>query len=848
MGQGYDSRDESDAASNARSSSAARLPPVAPPPRKLSSPDLPEMAVYSGLPPTRSAPPNAPTRRGSYGALPPVSAPPPRGPSGHSSAGHSSLPPVQPPPRRPGSAPAFPATRDPLADTITRVNGPAPADTLRDDLHSTAPDGRAAARAASFESSQEIEAEPLDWEDDEESTHVFSSAPPPPEAPGSAAAVQALARGSTRVPQLATPMPSTVLPSVPQQAHGSNGYAHVEPSRRANRPGSGFPHPRPVREVPSPIDSLDERLDSVLSEHPPHAQHGSRRPAPRTMQSERPTERGLMEPPPQGIGTDTLRLDAIDDVSHDPGPPRAAPTPHVATVNGREHTPGNSGLHFPPQPPIPKPKEASTPNASFGPNTGVRSSGRGSSERGSSERGAFQPDHQSSRPPPGSVPPAAYDAHAAPSSLPPDLQAQAGVPEAGFVELPAGNRGAATQLAIPRPTLPAHLLPPEEQPAKYRVVLAVAAVAALVAVAALATFLVGSRTGDLQVDVREATGESVPMAEVFIDGRRVCQATPCIVQKLEPGPRTIRVATASSPNQEPVTVEIRSGETTNTTISLKPLLGTLVASSGPGVRLTIDGVDRGALPVKLTDLKPGRHTLRFSGERYRPEERSIDVEAGKTVDLGEVKLAVLRGRVVVSVETEGARILLVPNDDMARAKRLEGPFPRTIEVETSKVAWKLVAQKRGLPDFSSKLDFSDGVAEKQLVVKLVAEPEPEPAVVAEPEPIAAPPEPAKPPPVAVAPTPAPRPAEPAPAPKPPPPAPEPVAVATGNGTLNINSIPPSRILLDGQPLGETPKIGVSVSAGTHTVTFIHPELGKKSVSVRVEPGKTATASARLRSD
>jgi hypothetical protein len=429
MGQGYDSRDESDGASNARSSSAARLPPVAPPPRKLSSPDLPEMAVYSGLPPTRTAPPNAPTRRGSYGALPPVSVPPPRAPSGH-----SSLPPIQPPPRRPGSAPAFPATRDPLADTITRVNGPAPADTLPDDLHSTAPDGRAAARAASFESSQVIEAEPLDWEDDEESTHVFSSAPPPPEAPGSAAAVHALARGSTRVPQLATPMPSTVLPSASQPANGSNGYAQVDPSRRASRPGPGFPHPRPVREVPAPLDSLDERLDSALSEHPRQAPHGSRPPSPRTMQSERPTERGRLEAPPQGIGTDTLRLDAIDDVPHDPGPPRANPATAIATVNGREHTPGNSGLHFPPQPPIPKPKEASTPNASFGPNTGVRSSGQGS----------FRPDPQSSRPPPSSGPPAAYEAQAASSLDSADLQAQVGVPEAGFVELPMGNRGAAT--------------------------------------------------------------------------------------------------------------------------------------------------------------------------------------------------------------------------------------------------------------------------------------------------------------------------------------------------------------------------------------------------------------------
>ncbi len=66
--------------------------------------------------------------------------------------------------------------------------------------------------------------------------------------------------------------------------------------------------------------------------------------------------------------------------------------------------------------------------------------------------------------------------------------------------------------------------------------------------------------------------------------------------------------------------------------------------------------------------------------------------------------------------------------------------------------------------------------------------------------------------------------------------------------LNINSIPPSRILLDGSPLGETPKTGVKVSPGKHTVTFIHPEHGKQSVVVNVGPGETKVASARLKSD
>jgi len=68
---------------------------------------------------------------------------------------------------------------------------------------------------------------------------------------------------------------------------------------------------------------------------------------------------------------------------------------------------------------------------------------------------------------------------------------------------------------------------------------------------------------------------------------------------------------------------------------------------------------------------------------------------------------------------------------------------------------------------------------------------------------------------------------------------------TGPGTLNINSIPPSRVVLDGKPLGHTPKVGVSVPAGAHTVMFVHPELGKKSVTVRVRPGEMKVAAVRF---
>jgi hypothetical protein len=52
-------------------------------------------------------------------------------------------------------------------------------------------------------------------------------------------------------------------------------------------------------------------------------------------------------------------------------------------------------------------------------------------------------------------------------------------------------------------------------------------------------------------------------------------------------------------------------------------------------------------------------------------------------------------------------------------------------------------------------------------------------------------------------------------------------------------------VLDGRPLGGTPKLGVSVSAGSHSVTFVHPEYGKKSTGTTCKAGETKTVAMRL---
>ena len=69
----------------------------------------------------------------------------------------------------------------------------------------------------------------------------------------------------------------------------------------------------------------------------------------------------------------------------------------------------------------------------------------------------------------------------------------------------------------------------------------------------------------------------------------------------------------------------------------------------------------------------------------------------------------------------------------------------------------------------------------------------------------------------------------------------------GDGFLNINSLPASLVVLDGRPIGSTPKVHLQVPAGAHTVVFTNSELGvMKQVSVTVAAGETLAATARLR--
>jgi serine/threonine-protein kinase len=331
------------------------------------------------------------------------------------------------------------------------------------------------------------------------------------------------------------------------------------------------------------------------------------------------------------------------------------------------------------------------------------------------------------------------------------------------------------------------------------------------------------KTGHIGVNVSDSKGGTVNRVEIFVDGKKWCDTTPCIPE-IGAGPHQVKVLADGfeAPPVQPV--DVTAGKEATATFTLSPIAkgtGIKIAGSQAGAKLYIDGKEIGPLPQEVRDLSPGDHLLRVAAsERYQPFEKHVTVESGVVEDLKEVVLKVLKGKATISLGTQGARVYLVSGSDRRELPAL----PISVDIDTGKT-WSLQASKTGYNDFSQAITFDDGQAEKSFVVNL----DPKGAA-----------------PVAVAQggggggtsTDTPRSASGggsggAPA-------------VGGEGFLNINSIPPSTCFLDGKSLGTTPKVHVSVSAGAHTVKFVNADQGlTKTISVNVGAGETKPAVAKL---
>jgi len=447
------------------------------------------------------------------------------------------------------------------------------------------------------------------------------------------------------------------------------------------------------------------------------------------------------------------------------------------------------------------------------------------------------------------------------SAPPPPPAAGAPPPAAGAP--PPASRGAGLvgrPLSVPPPSVPraplppppkAHQLPaaptfepppvmaspsitlPQQRSSRGGLWMVIAAV--LVIGAGAAAYALMPKKGSLVVSVSGPGSKAIDGVQVYVDGSQRCDASPCQVTDLSRGVHFVKVAAAGYTTTAPKAVKINAGEESAENVELargSEGSGLKVVAEGAGLKLSVDGKDYGPLPQELKDLSPGEHSIRIDGgERYESMERKVTVEPDKLTTL-EPKLKVKKGLATIKAgsNADGAKVLLVSGSE----RRPVPSLPLRVDI-TSEKPYSIVASKKGFSDFKQNIEFEDGQAERTFVVELGASSTtdalPEKEEKRDSDLSSA----GKHQSTAPAPTPRPTPAVKEDKP----------AVASGKGTLNINSIPVSNVILDGKPLGATPKTGLSVSAGPHTVIFVHPEHGRKAKSVTIEAGKTATAIVRF---
>jgi serine/threonine-protein kinase len=754
---------------NAGASSGGPPPPASGGPRRQETMAADnkgsDLDIFEGL--GKKGGPSAPPGPPSKGAVPPA---PPSADMGKKTllgiaapAGQRPVPPPSAPPARPsmGGLP-------PVAAPPQKSNPPPPPAATR-----PAPYNAGGAAAPGMD---------MDWDDEDEATHIFDKeegdAPPPgPRAPMPAAGAPA----PVPAPPMTAPLPppgrgSAVPPPPPPGGNLQRTMAlNAPPPPPPGTAAGGFGPPAP----PSSVGGAFARASGGSA---------SQGPAP-------------PPPPPGGNKGATMMLGqqaqlpppTIDPLANqvETVPLQMPPTPYGQAPQQPQ------ALHMQAQPAYP-PSPQGYPGAQGGMQ---QQPSMAPAQPGMQQQGMQQPGMQQQQPMP------------------------------------------AQQQMPPRNMEATALVRPPESGSKAGLIIGILVALMLLAggAAAVYWFVLMPKTGNLAVNVVDQKGGSVNGLKVLVDGKEQCSSSPCIVREIVAGPHEVKVAADGYDSPAPKAVSIERGKDTQIDFTMTGGKGTGVKVTGtqPGVKLSIDGKEIGALPQELHDLQPGEYTFKFTGsDRYAPLDKKVTVSKGEITDLGSVTLKVIKGKATVTLGTDGAKVSMVSS----KGDRRDLPrLPISLEIDPVKDGtWTIEATKFGFEDYKQPINFDDGQAEK--VFNVTLDPKgTKPATTATVTATA----------TATVPTgtATSRPTSTATATATAPTGTSTAKPPAGQGTLAvINALPQGGtiVLLDGKPLGPVPKKDVSVSAGSHTLLFINSEQGlKKSVTVNVGAGESKNVIAKL---
>ncbi|MDQ2647344.1 MAG: PEGA domain-containing protein [Myxococcota bacterium] len=365
--------------------------------------------------------------------------------------------------------------------------------------------------------------------------------------------------------------------------------------------------------------------------------------------------------------------------------------------------------------------------------------------------------------------------------------------------------------------------------ARSRNTMLIAAAIAFAVVVAGVVFLMLPKDGSLVVTVAGPGNTAVTDLEVIVDGKKRCSSSPCRVEALSSGTHLVKVRGAGFEPTADQGVKVEAGDEAvyNVSLSRGGATGLSVKAEGRGLKLWLDGKEVGPLPQEISEIGPGEHRIKIDGsDRYEPLERSVTIEPNQLVTI-EPKLRVKKGLATIKpgANADGATVLLVSGSERRPVPQL----PLAVDIQVDK-PYRIVASKPGYKTYEQRIEFEDGQAERTFIIDLesggsssASEENPLPPVAANRSTSSG--------------------SHSAPA-APPRTSGGGSEAKSGKAKLNFNSIPSSNVILDGKPLGPTPK-SASVDPGMHTVIFVHPEKGRKAKGVNASAGKTISVVAKF---
>jgi len=129
----------------------------------------------------------------------------------------------------------------------------------------------------------------------------------------------------------------------------------------------------------------------------------------------------------------------------------------------------------------------------------------------------------------------------------------------------------------------------------------------------------------------------VPAAEVWLDGNKLPDKTPTVINNVVAGLHVVEV------RKDPAipwkqTVQVVANQQLKVSAGLKATIGgqggsIRVLSNVNGAHVFLDGTDMGKVPVDIKDAKPGEHIIDVKAPGYQDREEKVTVNAGSAAIL-----------------------------------------------------------------------------------------------------------------------------------------------------------------------------------------------------------------------